>query len=241
MYTKKSKLLIYGANGYSAGLIIPELLRNKIIPVLAGRNKTAIEHAARNLGCEYITFDLNNRENVENHIQEFHTLLNCAGPFKFTAGVLIDACLSTTTNYLDITGEIDAIEYAWRCNQNAKHKQIVIMPSVGFDVISTDCLSRKLVDFMPDAVTLELAIRNKNGKISKGTFLTTLEMLCELGKIRKDHQLVDSVIGEFSIDLREKRFKLQGISIPWGGCILGILFHRDTEYKSISWIASTAL
>jgi short subunit dehydrogenase-like uncharacterized protein len=72
-----------------------------------------------------------------------------------------------------------------------------------------------LSKILPDADLLELAIIN-NGKISRGTFLTTLEMMREMGKIRVGGKIVDSEIGEYSIKHRFSRININGISIPWG-------------------------
>jgi short subunit dehydrogenase-like uncharacterized protein len=68
---------------------------------------------------------------------------------------------------------------------------------------------------MPDADLLELAIISK-GKISRGTFLTSLEMIRETGKVRKMGEIIDSEIGEFTITHQLNDLKIKGITIPWG-------------------------
>ncbi len=216
MKTTQPKLMIYGANGYSARLIIDELIKKNIKPILAGRNEAALKQLADKYDCDYKSFDLSEDEKVNVALEGVHTVLNCAGPFKYTAKDLIDACLRTKTNYLDITGEIPVLHLAFSHNQKAKENGIVILPSVGFDIIPTDCLAKRLSEQMPDAAHLKLGLINKRGKISRGTLLTTLEFLGGNGKVRRHGKLTDSKIGELTIDVKNKDFSFSGISIPWG-------------------------
>jgi short subunit dehydrogenase-like uncharacterized protein len=208
--------MIYGANGYSAKLIIEELLNRGIKPLLAGRNGSAIKKAAEKYSCEYKIFDLADDKKSIKSLTGIHTVINCAGPFKYTAKEMIDYCLQTKTNYLDITGEMPALAYAFGCDKNAKDNGIVILPSVGFDIIPTDCLAKRLSEQLHDATHLQLGFMNRKGGISRGTSLTTLEFISGKGKIRKNRQIIDSPIGQYSIKVRANRFSFFGISIPWG-------------------------
>ncbi len=211
----ENKALIYGANGYSADLIIAEVIKLGIKPILAGRNEIGVRNTAVKYGCEYRIFSLNDHEKIISELTDIHTVLNCAGPFRFTAKQMIDACLESKTNYLDITGEVEVLDYAWKKDQIAKEQGIVLLPSTGFDVIPTDCLAKKLSEQLPAANSLELGLINGGG-ISKGTLLTTFQMMKESGKIRRDGKIINSPIGEFAISMNNSNFKFNGISIPWG-------------------------
>lgn len=208
--------MVYGANGYSAQLIIEELIARNIKPVLAGRNEDAVKRVAKKFSCEYRIFDLNDEPKTISSLKDIHTVLNCAGPFKNTAKDMIDACLQTRTNYLDITGEMPVHAYAFGCDRQAKEKGIVILPSAGFDIIPTDCLAKRLSEQMPDAKYLKLGLLNKKGKISRGTLLTTLDFLNGTGRIRRDGKIIESPIGEYTITVKCDNFAFNGISIPWG-------------------------
>ncbi|MFA5805048.1 MAG: saccharopine dehydrogenase NADP-binding domain-containing protein [Melioribacteraceae bacterium] len=216
MAISNNKLMVYGANGYSAKLIIEELISRGIKPILSGRNESALKHLSDKYDCEYRAVDLYDYKKLDTVLSGVHTVLNCAGPFKFTAKEIMEACLRCKCNYLDITGEIPAMYLAFYMNQKAKEKGVVFLPSVGFDIIPTDCLAKRLSEQMPDATHLKLGFSNKGGKISRGTWLTTLEFLGGTGRIRRDGKLIESKIGEYTIDLRMKNFSFCGISIPWG-------------------------
>ncbi len=208
--------MIYGANGYSAGLIIEELIKLNIHPLLAGRNEEGIRTLAGRHALEYKVFDLSDESVIENSLEGVHTLLNCAGPFKYTAKELMEACLKMKVNYLDITGEMPVMHMAFSLGRKAKERGIVLMPGVGFDIIPSDCLAKRLSEKMPDAVHLSLGFMNKRGKISRGTLLTTLEFLGGTGKIRREGKVIDSKIGEYKISFKRDGFSFSGISIPWG-------------------------
>ncbi len=216
MELSQNQLMVYGANGYSAQLIIEELLSRKIRPVLAGRNETALKNLSRKYNCEYKAFDLHDEKIIDAALTEIHTVINCAGPFIQTAKDLIEACLRTKTNYLDITGEMPVMHLAFSMDSKAKESGIVILPSVGFDIIPTDCLAKRLSEKMPDGIHLQLGFMNKGGKISRGTLLTSLGFLGGTGKVRRDGKLIESMIGEFVVDIKLKNFSFSGISIPWG-------------------------
>jgi short subunit dehydrogenase-like uncharacterized protein len=216
MNLQEKQLMVYGANGYSARLITEELQKKNIRPILAGRNEKEIKLLAALYKCEYRIFDLDDDQKTIRELTGIHTLLNCAGPFRATAKDLMDACLLTGTNYLDITGEIPVMALAFSYNQKAKEKGIVILPSVGFDIIPTDCLAKRLSELMPDATDLKLGVLNKGGGISRGTWLTSLEFIGGKGKILRDGKIIDSPLGEFSASVHAESFSFHGLSIPWG-------------------------
>ncbi|APR81146.1 Hypothetical protein A7982_06493 [Minicystis rosea] len=67
--------------------------------------------------------------------------MNAAGPFVGTFGPVIDACLEAGAHYLDLSGEVLSIEGAAQRDAEARARRIMIMPSVGFDVVPSDCLA----------------------------------------------------------------------------------------------------
>ena len=63
---------------------------------------------------------------------------------------MVQACISTGTHYLDITGEVYVFEQAKLLDKQAKDAKIIICPGAGFDVVPTDCLALKLKQEMPN-------------------------------------------------------------------------------------------
>ena len=65
-YSSKNKLLVYGANGYSAQLIIKELVSQNIEPVIAGRNENLIKAHAKKYDLDFRIFDFSLVDVVQN-------------------------------------------------------------------------------------------------------------------------------------------------------------------------------
>lgn len=178
-------ILIYGAYGYT-GQLITEMASEQSLPIIiGGRNQEKLKKMAEKLDLEYQVFTLDNHDGVVDQLKDIQIVVNCAGPFSWTAEQMVQACLESGTDYLDITGEVDVFESLQYYDQQAKTKEIMIMPGTGFDVVPTDCIANYLSKKLPDAERLELGFHGM-GKISKGTTKTQVERLKEGGAIRED-------------------------------------------------------
>lgn len=128
-----STVLIYGATGYSARLILEHTdfasLPGPII--LAGRDETKLQVLAKKWGLSYQAFTLDSASTIETQLQNVHTLLNCAGPFAQTAEPLMRAAVRTKTNYLDISAELESYLLAEELDQQAKASGVVLLPGCG--------------------------------------------------------------------------------------------------------------
>ncbi len=209
--------LIYGANGYTGELISREAARRGLRPILAGRNRQAIETLASTLDLEYRIFGLDDPKAIEAGLKSCEVVLHCAGPFSHTAKPMIDACLLTHTHYLDITGEIAVFEMAATYDAVVKMANIMLLPGVGFDVVPTDCLAAKLKTQLPSATHLALAFRGL-GSMSRGTILTGLEGMSTGGTVRRDGKLipVPTAWKTRHIDFGNGRGPIATVTLPWG-------------------------
>lgn len=206
--------LIYGANGYTGTLIAREAVARGHRPILAGRNRAAVEALARRLGLESAVFDIG--EETAGALRNVEAVLHCAGPFHRTSGPMVRACLQTGTHYLDITGEIAVFESIFKLDGKAKEAGVALIPGVGFDVVPTDCLAAMLAAALPDATDLSLAFYSKGGRISPGTMKTMIEGMPHGGAIRRDGRIVRVGVAH---DAREIPFGCGtrwAMTIPWG-------------------------
>jgi short subunit dehydrogenase-like uncharacterized protein len=209
-------LLIYGANGYTGRLICEEAKKHGLSPVLAGRDRASIASLAESYGWEYRVFGLDDAQQIATNMAGIDVVIHAAGPFRFTAEKMIQACIEAGVHYLDINGEVDVFAMAQSMHDQAFAKNIMLLPGAGFDVVPTDCLALYLSKKMPDATQLELAFVTPNGQVSHGTAMSMSEKLGEGGASRKDGKLVKEPIGHKSryIQAGEKKFFV--MSIPWG-------------------------
>jgi short subunit dehydrogenase-like uncharacterized protein len=210
------KYLLYGANGYTAHLIIKESLQKGLQPILAGRNQVAIETLAKEYALPYQVFDLSDPSQIEAQLGEVSLCLNAAGPFSKTAMPLAQACIKSQTHYLDITGEIDVFEQLKELHQSALAQGIMIMPGVGFDVVPSDCLANYLKEQMPAAQSLELAFTSVGGSVSHGTASTMLEGMGRGGLIREAGQLKEVNLAHKNKRIDFGDFSRTVATIPWG-------------------------
>src|SRR5262249_24920612 len=149
----------------------------------AGRREEAIAPIAEQHGLPFRIFDLPNANDAERALDGVAAVLLAAGPFSATSKPALDACLATGTHYLDITGEIDVFEACFARRDEAVKRGIAVLPGVGFDVVPSDCLAKRLAEALPEAVELELAFAG--GTSSAGTLKTMLEGLPKGGRVRR--------------------------------------------------------
>jgi short subunit dehydrogenase-like uncharacterized protein len=213
-----AKWMIYGANGYTGHLVALEAKRQSLYPVLAGRRAGPIETLAEDLGLHARVFDLGDARAAAAALADIAVVAHCAGPFSATSAQMIDACLSSGTHYLDITGELDVFLAAQRRHADAQAAGIVTCPGVGFDVIPTDCLAAVLKEGLPDATHLVLAF-DARAHISPGTARTMAETFRRGrrgGRLRRN-----GVIEEVPLAHNRRSVDFTGgsamtVAIPWG-------------------------
>jgi short subunit dehydrogenase-like uncharacterized protein len=187
--TANAHWMIYGASGYTGGLIAREAAKRGLRPVMAGRSQKKLAALAEELQLPLRVFHLEDAEAVDGGLEGIRLVLNCAGPFSATAKPLIDACLTKRVHYLDLTAEIDVFEYVHRQDGRARDAAIVLCSGVGFDVVPTDCIAAKLKSVLPDATHLALGF-DTSATMSPGTAKTMVEGYPQGGKVRRDGQIV---------------------------------------------------
>ncbi len=206
-------LLIYGSYGYTGRLIAREAVSRGGSPVVAGRDRGAVRRQADELGVEGRTFDLS--DDVSAQIKRFDAVLNCAGPFVKTVNPLVDACLETGTDYLDITGEFRVFERLRQRDDVARAADVTLLPGVGFEVVPSDCLAAFLHEQLPSATKLTLGVKG-NGPLSRGTARTFVEQLGSDGVVRRNGRLikVPATFRTRAIDFGTGPEHV--VTVPWG-------------------------
>ena len=204
-------LLIYGSYGYTGDLIAREAADRETDPILAGRNPGELLPQANDLDLRGRAFEA---DEAADELHDVDAVLNCAGPFSRTADGLAEACIETGTHYLDITAEIPVFERLARRGGDAEAAGVTLLPGVGFDVVPTDCLAAHLVERLPDATHLSLAVE-AGGSLSPGTLKTMLAGVGDGGAVRESGRLrVLERPRAREIDFGEGARGT--VSVPWG-------------------------
>jgi short subunit dehydrogenase-like uncharacterized protein len=242
--TNANSWMIYGANGYTGRLCAAEAGCRGLRPVLAGRNREAVEAVAREHGFESRVFGLDDPDGAANHLHDIAAVLHCAGPFSATARPMLEACERSRTHYLDITGEIEVFEFVHQHSNRWADAGIVAMPGAGFDVVPSDCLAAMLKRELPDATHLTLAFRSKCGKMSPGTTKTMIEGLPRGCRVRRDGRLIAVPSGSLTRRIPFGEEPRLAVAIPWGDVstayystgIPNIEVYAGIPEKQIKWM-----
>jgi len=180
-------LLIYGATGYTGRLVAEGALKLGIRPLLAGRNEAKLAAMAQRLGLDYRVVHLGEPQQLDRALRDIRVVLHAAGPFSQTAMPMVEACLRRGVHYLDITAEIRVIEDLARRDADARQRQVMIMPAVGFDVVPSDCLAAHVHRRLRTARRLIIALSGFRS-MTRGTAKTLVEG-ADFGVVRRDGAL----------------------------------------------------
>ncbi|CAI5968207.1 unnamed protein product [Closterium sp. NIES-65] len=132
---EKQGILVYGATGTTGTLIAQKIKEVGLPATLAGRNLQKLQSIGKAVDLPVAAVDLNDTQGLVELVGKHKVVLHVAGPFTITSKPMIEACISTGTHYLDVTGEFKVMEHARTYDATAKEKGIMILPAVGFDVI----------------------------------------------------------------------------------------------------------
>lgn len=232
------KTLFYGITGYTGELILEEAKRQQFKAIIAGRNEEKVKILAERFGLSYRVFDLDDAAVLDTQLSDIDLVLHCAGPFHFTATPMIEACLRNNSHYLDLSGRVEGFEEAYLLHEKAVLQKVMLMPGVGFDVVPSDCLVAHLHQQLPDATHLTLAIAMKNGGVSRGTALSTIENLANGATIRKNGKIISVPLGQ-----KTRFFKFGNwyeslcATAPWGD--ISTAYHTANIPNIETYLATT--
>ncbi len=207
--------MIYGATGYTGQLMVKQAVAAGMRPVIAGRNPDLVRSLAADHDLEWRAFELTDAEATREGIRGCRLVLHCAGPFSVTSQPMIEACLAEQVHYLDITGEIPVFANAHRQTDEARRRDVLLIPGVGFDVVPSDCLAARLVQALPAATHLTLAFDAAGGP-SPGTAKTAAEGMSKGGCIRRDGQLKKVPVAWKTRRIPFAPGEREAVTIPWG-------------------------
>jgi short subunit dehydrogenase-like uncharacterized protein len=205
-----SKILIYGAYGYTGRKIAIAAKERGIDTVLAGRNTEALQQFAEKLGMEWRNFGLDDANQVKENLEGIDCVVNAAGPFYKTSKKLIDACISVGSHYLDITGEIGVFNYAEEMSDVAAQAGIMLMPGVGWDIVPTDCIGLHTARRANQPQSIRLFIRFVDLVPTRGS-MRTLDQFDGLGNlVRRDGELVtiDDAMASYDVGLGTESYRI---------------------------------
>jgi len=184
------RLLVYGATGYTGGLLAALAKERGLAPIVAGRSAAKVEATAKRLGVEARVASVDDGAALREMFRDVGCVISSAGPFSKTARQMFEACLAARAHYLDVTGEIDVFSLAASFDERAKQAGVMLLPGIGFDVVPSDCLAAHVAARAgrPRAVRIALAA---GGTPTHGTAKTALEALGTKLRVRRGGKLIE--------------------------------------------------
>ena len=170
------RVLLYGAYGYTGRLAAELAAAKKLDVVLAGRNRDALAALGDRLGLPTRVVGLDDPKRLSEVLKDITCVVHMAGPFATTSPPMLNACLATQTNYIDITGEIEVFEAMWSREDEIKRAGITVVPGAGFDVVPSDCLAGYVAGKLERPVSLIIALRGLESA-SQGTLRTAIRQV----------------------------------------------------------------
>jgi short subunit dehydrogenase-like uncharacterized protein len=172
----KTRLLLYGAYGYTGCLTAALAAAKKLNVVLAGRNKDALAGLGDRLSLPTRVVGLKDAKQLCDALKDIACVVHMAGPFAATSAPMLNACLTTQTNYIDITGEIEVFEAMWSRKEEIRRAGITAVPGAGFDVVPSDCLAAYVASKLERPASLVIALRGLESA-SQGTLRTAIRQV----------------------------------------------------------------
>lgn len=121
------RVAVYGAYGHTGRFVVAELLARGFVPVLSGRDETALRDLAAGLAFRPATVD--DPASLDRALAGTSAVINCAGPFATTAAPVIEAARRAGIPYVDVAAEIEANVDTFTRFADA---ETVIVPAMAF-------------------------------------------------------------------------------------------------------------
>jgi short subunit dehydrogenase-like uncharacterized protein len=203
--------LLYGATGYTGGLIAREAVRRGARPVLGGRDAVRLARLAAELGLEHRVAPI---EALAPALAGLGAVVHAAGPFATTAAPVADACLEAGVHYLDLSGEVSAVLAVAERDQAARARGVMLLPSVGFDAVATNCLAAHVAGRLRGACHLAIGIAGLE-LLSRGSARSSVRQLGRPLCVRRGGALAELPAGSLRRDFDYGRGPSASVGISW--------------------------
>jgi short subunit dehydrogenase-like uncharacterized protein len=207
-------LFVFGATGYTARLILERALHVGLEPILVARNAARLEDTARRFGLEARNAS-SDWATLADTFEGASVVINAAGPFVNTVAPVVRACLAANAHYMDISGEVDAIEAAAKYHHDARRRGLTILPGAGFDVVPSDCLCAHVTRRLPGAHALRVAISGLE-LLTPGSVKTLGAELGRPTRVRRDGALREVHPGALTRSFDFGAGPRECVAVSWG-------------------------
>jgi short subunit dehydrogenase-like uncharacterized protein len=128
-------IAVYGATGFTGGLIAHELKRLGADFLIAGRDRGKLATLSEELGgVPFAAISVDDSAGLREMLEPCSVVIACAGPFGLHGEPVVAAATETGTHYLDTTGEQGFMRMVFdRYGAKAAEKGAALVSGMGFD------------------------------------------------------------------------------------------------------------
>lgn len=132
-----SRIVLFGATGYTGELTARAMLRRGLRPVLAGRSRERVSALAAELGdLGWAVADVERPQTVRDLLGPGDVLVSTVGPFIRWGEAAVQAAISAGAHYLDSTGEppfVHRVFTEW--GPRAADHDSALLTAMGYDYV----------------------------------------------------------------------------------------------------------
>lgn len=199
-------LVVYGATGFTGGLVAKYLAANAPANVrigLAGRSVEKLRAVQQEIGGDAESWpcliaDSADQASLDAMARATKAIISTVGPYARYGLPLVEACARAGTHYADLAGEVlfmrDSID---RFDQTARESGARIVHSCGFDSIPSDLgvlalhLAAKADDGQGHLGRTEMVVTRMRGGLSGGTIASGIDEMDRIRADKKARQVAD--------------------------------------------------
>lgn len=207
-----SRIILFGATGYSGELTARALVKRGQSPMLAGRNADKLAWLAAELGgLEFAVADVARPQTVRALVEPGDVLVSTVGPFTRWGQPALEAAVSKGAHYVDSTGEPPFIRDVFEnWSRRARASGSALLTAMAYDYVPGNLAAAlALRDAGPSATRVEVGYF-VNGPMTRsamsgGTLASLTSVMFEPGFARRGGVVVGERAG-----IRQRRFQIGG-------------------------------
>ncbi|MCK0515670.1 trans-acting enoyl reductase family protein [Williamsia sp. DF01-3] len=208
-----SRIVVFGATGFTGQLVARSLVSRGVRPVLAARSAEKVERLAADLGgLPTALADVSRPGSVRALVERGDVLVATVGPFVEWGAAAVEAAAAAGAHYLDSTGEPAFIRQVYdRYGPEARRADSVLLTAFGFDWVPGHVAAGlALREAGPDAVRVDIGYLSLDSGISGGTKASSARAALEPSFGFRNGQLRSERTGgrirSFTLDGRQRRW-----------------------------------
>jgi short subunit dehydrogenase-like uncharacterized protein len=216
MAESRRQIAVFGATGYTGGLVAHELRRHGAPLLLSGRNPDKLRRLAAELGeVDTTVADARDRASLDALAQRTRVIINCVGPFVDHGEPVVRAAIAAGAHYVDTTGEQRFLKAMLVHDTWAKRQEVAVIPALAFEIAVSDCAADLAAAGMDEVETVTVIYATRF-HASQGTKRTGLRVLQSSGFAWVGGEWIEEVPGcrmTFA-DLPEPIGRVAAVSFP---------------------------